>query len=407
MKSRDTAGAAQSGYLLEYGRRKIRVCADTFQNLAQIFGEDEEEAQGEDGADARQARAVYMMRKRLAEGRQLFAGNLKEMADMMNHVADESVRFISLGNRRQKQIMKGLLGEGLVARDIYLVQKGDGRMELSILLSTKGRASRTVEEAADYLSVLLDMRLMSARRNPFFIGQDPVCFFFEEEPFYCYMTGTARAAKETEEVSGDNFAFFEADDGNFTIVLSDGMGSGEEACRDSEAVADMTETMLEAGLPLEMAVQLVNSAVASEGKEGNMPTLDLCSVDLYEGSCRFMKTGAAASFIKRGSIVEKIDGGTLPLGAFGHAQPRPAECQLMDGDYIIMLSDGMTEGWPGEDGEERLETLLGCIGSVSPAEIANTMMKYAIEQCQGRIRDDMTVLAAGIWERNREWQSEQ
>ena len=83
-------------------------------------------------------------------------------------------------------------------------------------------------------------------------------------------------------------------------------------------------------------------------------------------------------------------------------RPRPAECQLMDGDYIIMLSDGMTEGWPGEDGEERLETLLGCIGSVSPAEIANTMMKYAIEQCQGRIRDDMTVLAAGIWERNRE-----
>lgn len=149
----------------------------------QIFGEDEEEAQGEDGIDARQARAVYMMRKRLAEGRQLFAGNLKEMADMMNHVADESVRFISLGNRRQKQIMKGLLGEGLIARDIYLVQKGDGRMELSILLSTKGRASRTVEEAADYLSVLLDMRLMSARRNPFFIGQDPVCFFFEEEPF--------------------------------------------------------------------------------------------------------------------------------------------------------------------------------------------------------------------------------
>ena len=66
------------------------------------------------------------------------------------------------------------------------------------------------------------------------------------------------AVKETEEVSGDNFAFFEADDGNFTMVLSDGMGSGENACRDSEAVADMTEAMLEAGLPLEMAVQLVN-----------------------------------------------------------------------------------------------------------------------------------------------------
>ena len=72
-----------------------------------------------------------------------------------------------------------------------------------MLLSTKGRASRTVEDAADYLSVLLDMRVVSAKRNPFFIGQTPLCFFFEEEPFYCYMTGTAMAVKETEEVSGD------------------------------------------------------------------------------------------------------------------------------------------------------------------------------------------------------------
>lgn len=276
-------------------------------------------------------------------------------------------------------------------------------MELSVLLSTRGKASRTVEDAADYLSVLLDMRLVSAKRNPFFIGQTPLCFFFEEEPFYCYMTGTARAVKETEEVSGDNYAFFEADDGNFTMVLSDGMGSGENACRDSEAVADMTEAMLEAGLPLEMAVQLVNSAVASEGREENMPTLDLCSVDLCEGSCRFMKTGAAVSFIKRGSIVEKIDGGTFPLGAFGHAQAKPSDCQLMDGDYIIMLSDGMTEGWPDGDGEDRLESMIGRIGAVSPGELANSIMRYAIEQCQGRIRDDMTVLTAGIWERSQDF----
>lgn len=38
MKNKDTADTAQSVYLLEYGRRKIKVCADTFQNLAQISG---------------------------------------------------------------------------------------------------------------------------------------------------------------------------------------------------------------------------------------------------------------------------------------------------------------------------------------------------------------------------------
>ena len=62
---------------LEYGRRKIRVCADTFEPPQDFRGRRRRGA-GEDGAELQgKARAVYMMRKRLAEGRQLFAGNLE------------------------------------------------------------------------------------------------------------------------------------------------------------------------------------------------------------------------------------------------------------------------------------------------------------------------------------------
>ena len=43
MKNKNLCDTAQSAYLLEYGKRKIKVCADTFQNLAQIFGEEEQE----------------------------------------------------------------------------------------------------------------------------------------------------------------------------------------------------------------------------------------------------------------------------------------------------------------------------------------------------------------------------
>lgn len=408
MRNKDVMDTAQSAYLLEYDRRRIRVCADTFQNLARIFGEDDgrerDYRNGQEAGNAaqRQERTARLLRKRLAEGRQLFAGNLKEMADMMNQVAEESVRFISLGSRRQKQLVRGLAGEGLNARDIYLVQRGDGRMELSVSLSSRSRNSRTVEEAADYLSVLLNMRLVPSKRNPFFIGEEMLCYFFEEEPSYLYMTGMARAVKETETVSGDSFASFEASDGNLTVLLSDGMGSGEDACRDSEAVADMTESMLEAGLPPEMTVAFLNSAVASEGRAESLPTLDLCSIDLYEGECIFLKTGAAASFIKRGSAVERIEGATFPLGAFSDAQTQKTRRGVSDGDYIILMSDGMTEGWPGGDGEEKLERFISRLNEVSPAEISNTLLRYALEECRGRIRDDMTVLTVGIWEKKDE-----
>ena len=337
MKNRESGSTAQSAYLLEYGRRKIRVCADTFQNLAQIFAEDRSEAEGQEAAgqdtglpdasgreDMRQKRTVLFLRKSLEKERQLFAGNLKEMAAMMNRAAEESVRFIRLGSRRQKQIIRGLAGEGLNAREIYLVQRGDGRMELSILLSarpSRNRGARTADEAAGCLSVLLDMRLVSAKRNPFFIGEEPVCYFFEEEPEYVYLTGTARAVKETETVSGDNFAFFEAGDAQLVLALSDGMGSGDEACRDSEAVVDMVESMLEAGLDVQMAVRLMDSAMAGEGSAENLPTLDLCCLDLYEGECTFLKAGGAAGFIKRGSAVERSQELRFPWAPAGMRSP--------------------------------------------------------------------------------------
>lgn len=397
MRSRNMTETAQSAYLLEYGRRRIRICADTFRNLAQIFEE------GDEGGreDPKRERAALLLKKRMEENRHLLAGNLKEMADIMNGVADESVRFIRLGGRRQKQLIRGLQGEGITAGEVYLLQRGNGRMELSVLLSSRTGNSRTVEEAADYLSVLLDMRLVSSRRNPFFIGENPLCYFFEEEPGYLYMTGSACAVKETESVSGDNFAFFEAGDGNLTVALSDGMGSGEEACQDSEAVMDMAESMLQAGLTPEMTIQLLNGSTTGGGTRDRLPTLDLCSIDLYEGRCLFLKMGAAVSYVRHGSVVERISSGALPLGAFGQAQAERARREVSDGDYIILVSDGVTEGWRTGDGEERVRRMLAETDAASPSDLAGRVLRYAIEQQEGRIRDDMTVLVVGIWERDQ------
>ena len=33
----------------------------------------------------------------------------------------------------------------------------------------------------------------------------------------------------------------------------------------------------------------------------------------------------------------------------------------------------------------------------SPVDMANRLLQCAISQCGGKIRDDMTVLAAGVW----------
>ena len=51
---------------------------------------------------------------------------------------------------------------------------------------------------------------------------------------------------------------FELDDGRYNVCLSDGMGSGNDARRESETVVDLMEKFMEAGFKKETAVKLMN-----------------------------------------------------------------------------------------------------------------------------------------------------
>ena len=102
--------------------------------------------------------------------------------------------------------MKGLLGEGLIARIFILSRRADGRMELVHPAFYKGKGFQDRGGGCG-LSFCASGYEADVCQAESFYRTGPGLLFFEEEPFYCYMIGTARAAKETEEVSGDNFAF--------------------------------------------------------------------------------------------------------------------------------------------------------------------------------------------------------
>ena len=98
------------------------------------------------------------------------------------------------------------------------------------------------------------------------------------------------------------------------IALSDGMGSGEEAFRESTMVVEMLEELLEAGFPVKTAVQMMNTALVIGREEVRFSTIDVSLFDLYSGTCEFVKAGASTTFIKRKDAVEKICSTTLPIG---------------------------------------------------------------------------------------------
>lgn len=398
MKSKVTDyDALQSAYLLEYDRRRILNCADTFENLAAVFAEMNRNEEEEDSREEELDREAALRYKQAQENRKHYASYMKQMAGLMQAVAGTSVQLIRLGGRKEKQIVRALAGEGILVQDIYLLRGREDRLEISVSLCTKKDTSITIEEIAGYLSVLMDIRLVPEKRNPYFVGMELVNLYFEEEPVYCCMTAAATAVKENEEVSGDSYSFFEEDNA-ITMILSDGVGSGEAAARDSGRIVDLTEQILDAGLSGKMAVQMLNDMIGSEGMERHMSTLDVCRIDLKKGECSVIKAGAASTFIKRGEFVEKVSSDALPLGLMTREEEKESVRQLQDGDMVIVVSDGVIQDWPCGDGEFFLMQKIEKLSVSSPVDMANLLLRYVIGQCQGKIRDDMTILVTGIWE---------
>ena len=383
----------QSAWLLDYDRRCMLDCADTFQNLAAVMGEMNWELEQEKTPDDREE---LLRRRQAMESRKQYAAHMRQMAGMLQSVADTSVQLIRLGGRQEKQIVRALAGEGIVVEDIYLLRGKEDRLQITISVRLTKNKSMTVEEIAGYLSVLMDIRLVPQKRNPYFVGEESVSLYFEEEPIFSCLTAAACATEETESVSGDSYSFLETDD-SVAMILSDGVGSGESAARDSGRIVDLTERILDAGLGPDMAMLFLNGMAGAEGDENRMATLDLCRIDLYRGECETVKAGGAAGFIKRSDRVEKIQSRQLPLGMSASEDISKKKWQLNSGDLVILVSDGVVQNWPCGDGEYLLEQKIASLNVSSPVDLANLILGYAIRQCGGKIRDDMTVLVTGIW----------
>ena len=387
----------------EYGRQKLLTYAESFRDLADLFEEeDEEQGQLPEPMD----RQAYLWQRKLQENQEFLAEHLKEMAHILAKVARETCRCRPMGERRFKQMIKLLRESGIQLKNFFEMEHEDGHREISLTMRNLGekriRSGESehisTEDVADFISVAMNTRLCPTKNSPMYLTRDYNTYFFLEEPPYHLLTGFAKAVKEGEKVSGDNYSFYEADTGKLVVILSDGMGSGEMACRNSGRVIEMAERLLEAGFSKETAVQMINGALAATGQEQILSTLDICSMDLYTGECEFVKVGAACTYIKRGRLVDRLSAQNLPLGVFQQMEPEVMSRTLQSGDYVIMLSDGVLDALSQGLGEEVLPEIIGRMEYTNPNEIANQILAYCIKQSKGQIRDDMTVLVTGIWD---------
>ena len=209
---------------------------------------------------------------------------------------------------------------------------------------------------------------------------------FSEKPVLRAVFGMAGAAARGS-ISGDAVQQF-CSPAAAQMILCDGMGTGRPAAVDGNLAAELTARLLKAGFTAELAARLVNVALALKSEDESGATLDLISVDLYTGTARLFKAGAAPGFLVHGGRVRAVGDTSLPVGILGGVNGQSRVVHLTVGDYAVLVSDGLLVDGPGWV-TKQLE--LSAAAGEAPEKVAKTLVETARVRAQKTGRpDDIT-----------------
>lgn len=346
-----------------------------------------------------QAKLNMSWYNRLIENREIIAKQLSETAEMMLYCSKGNKDITKQESLLIQQIRRRLATRYIQVKEISILETDQRRREIHITASSKRGICIPVKDIADEISDICQIGMVPALNSKTILNTSNTAIVFEEEPKYYVVQGVARRIKDGEQISGDNFSFMEVKLGENVMTLSDGMGSGSKACKESETVIELLEKLLDAGFEKETAIQMVNSAMVLQGDDGSFSTVDLSSINLYSGVCEFLKIGASTTFIRRRKSVETIQSTNLPIGIFHQIEVDKTLKKLYGGEYVIMVSDGVIEAIPRKEREEVMKDIIFKSKARHPKEMAEKIINQVLEYSGEVIMDDMTVLVSGIWEK--------
>ena len=211
------------------------------------------------------------------------------------------------------------------------------------------------------------------------------------EPFTAEY-GTARSAKPGSGLSGDS-SIIKRFDSQLLLSISDGMGSGDAANKESRAALSLLSDLINVGFTLEDASECVNDLLARKSRGDMYATLDAMLIDLSNGQAKLSKNGAPPCYILRGGKVYTLYAEALPVGIIDSAKSTARSLRLRSGDTIIMMSDGVSDAL----GSYLISAITDNLYGVDdPVTAANTLLDLALAHGHS---DDMTVIVARIEER--------
>ena len=328
---------------------------------------------------------------RLREARGAIYAQYEDMSSILAGLSKELDADLTQEPFREQKLRRYLRALDMEAQTAVFRDR-NGRLHLEIKspnlrLLTKG------QDSLEKLSAVMGVRLCE---KPGREGSRQIIAAMEAEPLAAAV-GIASVRRRGQVVSGDRGTYFKTDEGCLYVILSDGMGTGFNAAKESGEVLHILEQFLKAGLEPEIAMKLLHTALQAKHEQvTGCATVDLMCLNLFSGETKLFKYGAMPTYVKRGRTVRSIRGESLAAGLkTGEDTPAPdiLSLRLEPGSFAAISSDGLLM----EEDDTWFRTIMADYTGTDAKELARLILEAAIDRsgCQ----DDMTVLIVFLEER--------
>lgn len=339
---------------------------------------------------------------RLVENQEVIAGQLDIMASVLRKCAVEDVRLEQKMGRELTAIRTQAKREGFLVEEVSVWEDSEERLHVRGMVCSPNGNCLYAKNFQKILEKNLKKSLALHKDCRSVVGKDIVELCYNEKTKYHLEHSIKRLSKNKEEVCGDSFSVIDTNDlEKRCFCLSDGMGTGIAANEESEFVVEMLEKFLNAGFSVEQSFSMMNAAMVIRDNGENFSTFDVAEVDLYTGECQCYKAGGTTSYIRHADgKVSILSSNTLPAGILINSEITKQSYLLQDGDFLVMLTDGMLEYIQTEemDAEERMCQILSGIKTNHPGVFGQRLLEEVLPESVSERRDDVTVLVVAVWE---------
>lgn len=250
----------------------------------------------------------------------------------------------------------------------------------------------------DIINISLDKNMILKEDTPSYVNaNDEIIVTYVEKYNYNLISHCLQLSKGDK--NGDNYLCTYSENDDYLIMLSDGIGSGDEAYNKSKFTIDLIYKFIKTSLSLSSCIKEIISIISLKFfRDESISTIDFASIDLYSGKMNYLKFSSVITYVKRGNDVFTLGNCSdlLECESNENIGIFTSTFDLEYGDILVHLTDGLIH-FNDLSNKAWLYIFLKNCEILSPDRLCEEIIREFKILNSGSFKDDVSVIVSKVY----------